>query len=53
MSNSELKDFLKDLLNNLEIKSIEIIDWKEMGEYSGEKPLPIIKITKKTIHDED
>lgn len=42
----ELKDFIQKFIDDPKIKSIKIKDWKDMGEFSGDKPLPIIKIKK-------
>ena len=41
-----IKDLIENILKDPNVKSIQITDWKECGEYNGEDTRPIINITK-------
>ena len=38
----------KIINSGMKIKSIEILGYKENGEYSGENPQPLIRVTSET-----
>lgn len=39
-------DEISKIIANPKVISVEIKDWKECGEFSGEDPRPILKIKK-------
>lgn len=46
MNTKEFSQLIENLAKDAMVKVIEVTDWKEMGEWAGEKPMPIMKITK-------
>ena len=44
MNNKNLIDFLNNLIENPKVKEIQILGWKECGEWAGENPMPIINL---------